>query len=120
MADKAFTIKAAEPQSSEKMSRRRTKAFKNKCRLWCVLHGVKFGHRQQEDLLKGFVYKSACQICEEKNGFCRGTQLEYYKDKKILSLDTVQMKLYCLTPSKTNKISVKNRNLWCVEWVKYV
>lgn len=105
--------------SEIKMSRRDIKRFKNKCRLWCVLHGVKFGNREIKNIR--LVYDQACEACRSKNNdYCIG-KTKQKNNENILVLDTKTMRLYVNMPfNKINNRSKKNKNMWCVEWVNHV
>ena len=67
------------------------------------------------------VYKKACEICKKKNGGeCLGREKEA-KNLPLLVLDTKRMYLYRnMYAGKINKLSKKNKHLWCAEWVNYV
>jgi len=109
--------------SKNKMPQKDIKKFKNKCKLWCKLNGVKFGSRyiSKPGIPVELVYEKACNACRVKNNhMCIGHNKKV-KNKPLLVLDTVSMRLYINVPfKKIHKSSLKNMNFWCVEWVNHV
>jgi len=102
---------------SNKMSKRDIKKFKNKCKLWCGLHGVVMSNRGKNNE----AYVSACDVCRAANGQKCIARKEMASGKPFLVMDMKTKRLYQNTSGdKINKWSRNNPFLWCVEWVNHV